>query len=215
MSYPSSLRLLGLQPWGPEAVLDADIRRAVRGPLRSVPGVSAVFAGRRQPEEGGERVIVSVWSSFEAMAEGLAEGRSDEPGELAYVPNAEVVTVRALPLAVALEFDPSATPTILRVFSGETRPGLLVDYIEQARAGTYADVMAAHGPIALYLGIDEPDHFLTVSLWTAWERIAAATGGNVRNPVATRHRQLLAGGTAVHYEILPNTAGQLEPVGIS
>jgi hypothetical protein len=176
--------------------------------------VNAVFAGRRQPEEGGERVIVSVWSSFEAMAEGLDEGRSADPGELAHIPNAEVVTVRALPLAVALEFDRSATPAILRVFSGETRPGLLGEYIDQARAGTYADAMAAHGPTALYLGIDAPDRFVTVSLWTEWDRIATATGGNVRNPVAARHHQLLAGGTAVHFEILPNTAGQFEPVGL-
>jgi len=212
---PSVMRLLRLQPTGPDAVVDADIRRALSGPLRALPGVRAVFAGRREPEEGGERVIVSVWPSLEAMADALDDGRHRDAAELPLIADARLAELRVMPLALAVEFERSEPSSILRVFSGQTRPGELAPYVEDARSGTYADVMAAHGPAALYLGIEPPDRFLTVSLWTSWDRIQAATGGNVRQPVATRHAHRLAGGSAIHYEILPHTAGELERVGVS
>jgi hypothetical protein len=68
-----------------------------------------------------------------------------------------------------------------------------------------ADALAAHGPEALFLARIPPDQFVTVSAWSAWDRIAASTGGNLRQPIATRHSELLEGGTAVFYEIVPNT----------
>jgi hypothetical protein len=67
------------------------------------------------------------------------------------------------------------------------------------------DALADHGPEALFLARIPPDQFITVSAWSAWDRIAASTGGNLRQPIATRHSELLEGGTAAFYEIVPNT----------
>jgi hypothetical protein len=83
---------------------------------------------------------------------------------------------------------------------------MLDSYLADVRSGTTEDVDAGSGPLELYLGVDPPARFVTVSVWTDWDVIAAATGGNLRVPVATRHANRLVGGTASHYEVVPDAA---------
>ena len=67
-----------------------------------------------------------------------------------------------------------------------------------------ADAAAYDGLIAFALGTQAPDEFVTVSVWTGWPAIEAATGGNTRKPFMTRNAQLLETFTVAHYEVLPD-----------
>jgi hypothetical protein len=149
---------------------------------------------------------VSVWSDRTALAVALGDGHAGGPTPVEITSDAQEVTVRSLPLVLHLRFERPDDPRILRVFRGEVRPGQLDAYVDAARAGTYADASAEHGPHVLYLAVDRPSHFLTVSLWSDWSRIEAATGGDIHQPIATRHAERLVGGSASHFELLPDQA---------
>jgi hypothetical protein len=127
------------------------------------------------------------------------------PGDVAAMeqrPEVADPAVDVLPVAFSVIPGDREPATVLRVFRGELLPGELDAYVDDARAGTLADVAAEHGPQALFLGVDPPARFITVSVWGRWDRIEAATGGNPRQPIATRHERRLASWTARHYEIL-------------
>jgi hypothetical protein len=194
------LRLLSFFPAEVGTVADQFVREAMVPGLRAQADLRHVYAGRAGPDDVGERVVVSVWES--------PKGQDAPVGLLDLERSASIArtTVEAFPLILSLPFKLNEEARILRVFRGQARPGELELYVAEARDGTYADVAAAHGPVALFLGIAEPDRFITVSIWTAWDNIEAATGGDLRTPVATRHAERLVSGTATHYEIVPGTA---------
>jgi hypothetical protein len=114
-----------------------------------------------------------------------------------------------VPIAVDLPFERADPAQVLRVFRGQVRDGELDLYVEEARNGTLADAAGPHGPLGLYLGPQPPDRFVTMSVWTGWESIEAATHGNIRRPIATSNVARLAGGTATHYEVVPGAAHRL------
>lgn len=187
-------------------MVDAALRDTVAPSLAALPGLAHVYAGRRGPDEIGERLIASVWESRAALAAALGNAAEAAPGSAELAPHVVDPLVEVLPIAVELAFDQVAVPGILRVFRGEVRAGLRDEYVADVRTGTEADVAAGAGPLALFLGLTEPNGFVTVSVWTDWDVIEVATGGNLRRPVATRHANRLAGGSASHYEIVPQAA---------
>jgi hypothetical protein len=194
---------LSFVPAGPGAVPDQLLRDAIMPDLFGRVEVRFAYAGRAGPDDLGPRLAASIWELETPAEEVPAMLTGPLEGELAAAISGS--TVEALPLAVALPFVHPEEPRILRVFRGQTLPGELDSYVAAARDGTYEDVMAEHGPAALFLAIRRPDEFVTLSVWTEWDNIAAATGGNLRQPIATRHAHQLVRGTAEHYEIVPNT----------
>ena len=204
MGDPSVLRLFGFQPLGFGADFDARLRRSLRPPFLELPGLREVYVGRRGPDESGERMIVSLWESDAALAAALGPG-----GDRLEIEKAEEVgpcKVELVSLAVDLPFDRAEEAQVLRIFRGQVRDGELDLYVDEARNGTLADAAGPHGPLGLYLGPRPPDRFITVSLWTGWESIEAATHGNIRQPIATSNAARLVGGTATHYEVVPGAA---------
>lgn len=181
---------------------DQFVREAMVPGLRARAGVAHVHAGRAGPDDAGERVVVSIWE---------VPSGGGFPADLSTILDLEQsaalarVSVEVFPLELALPFELADEGRILRIFRGQARPGELDMYVEEARDGTYADVAARHGPAALFLGLAQPDGFITASVWPSWESIEAATGGNLRTPIATRHAARLLHGTATHYEIVPGT----------
>lgn len=178
-----------------------------------VPGLFAfddiddVYVGRQGPDELGERVVVSVWTSRSSMVEAVGDHFDPQfhPELL------EETTDRRLEILdadVALSFDVSRgaelASGILRVVRGRIRPGDLLLYRDEVRAGTVSDVEAGHGPLALYCSIEPPDQFVTVSSWQSWSAVESATGGDVRRPIATRHEERIVEWEAAHYELIPN-----------
>lgn len=207
------LRLLRFRPEGAGSVLDAALRDTVAPRMAGLPGLRSLYLGRRGPDESGERLIVSVWESSSDLDAALGPGSEAAPGPPELAPGVADPMVEVLPIVVDLSFDTASAPGILRVFRGEARSGLREDYIADVRMGTEHDVASGAGPLALLLGLVEPSGFVTVSVWTDWDVIQAATGSNLRRPVATRHANRLAGGTAAHYEVLPQAAAGPPPVG--
>ena len=79
-------------------------------------------------------------------------------------------------------------------------------YLDAVRAGTRGDRTRGAGPIALYLGVEPPDGFRTLSVWSDWSDIEQATGANVRRPIDTQHADRLASFEATHYEAVRGLA---------
>jgi hypothetical protein len=157
-------------------------------------------------------MIASIWQSGDAMSAAQGAGA----GDLLQIETAEEVgpcRLEFVTLAVDLPFDRADRARVLRIFRGQVREGELDLYVDDARNGTLADAAGPHGPVGLYLGPQPPDRFVTVSVWTGWESIEAATHGNIRQPIATSNRARLVGGTATHYEVVPGAAHRLDGVG--
>jgi hypothetical protein len=109
-------------------------------------------------------------------------------------------------LAVTHESSGWESASILRIFRGRAQPGVLDRYLADVRRGTIEDVTGGHGPLGLFLAQTGPDEFITVSVWLRWSDIERATGGNIRQPFATRHAYHLASGVVEHLEVVPGTA---------
>lgn len=205
MSDQGVLRLWSLRPQVHSSIVDARLREVI-GAGAETAGLIAQFVGRRVVDRAEERVVATVWESGAAVEAAVAPG-----GLLAFETElgAGVVETMSIVLAIRPEM-PAMTPrepgVLLRVFRGHARSGELDVYVDAARRGTLEDIARSGGPICLFLGVPEPDRFVTVSAWTDWERIQTATGGNVQHPITTQHIGHLVGGLVAHYEILP--AGQ-------
>ncbi|HEY0444764.1 MAG TPA: hypothetical protein VGC90_11135 [Candidatus Limnocylindrales bacterium] len=199
------LRLFGFRPLGSGAELDAALRDEVLPDFTTLAGILDAYVARSSADDDGERVIASIWESRDEMAAEL--GDSSVLGRFHPERLEDLTSSRLdiLPVAVAARFEREAAPAILRVFRGEVRAGELDAYVAEARGGTLADGETNPGLIALYLGVEPPSRFITVSAWADWGAIETATGGNIRRPIATRNAVRITSGTATHYEILPAT----------
>jgi hypothetical protein len=202
VASPSPIRLLTFRPTESQSLVDRDIRAAVASGRFGGPGQRHLMVGRRGSDAEGERVIVSVWDDDGSMAAWAGGPFNEIVAEQALIPAIEVRALEIMPVAVALGLVQPVEPQVLRIFRGDVREGELDAYVDEARTGTIADIEAGHGPHALYLAVDPPTAFLTVSLWGDWEAIERATGGDIRRPVATRHADRLSRGTAQHYEVV-------------
>jgi hypothetical protein len=199
------LRLFGFQPLGSGAELDAALRDEVLPDFLSAAGILDAYVARSGTGVAGERVIASMWESRDAMAAELGEASVIGRFHPERVEELTSSRLDILPLVFSVRHDREEPPIILRVYRGLVRPGELDAYVQEARDGTLADAASNAGLVALYLGTEPPARFITVSAWTDWESIARATGGNVKQPVATRNAARIAEGGVTHYEILPAT----------
>lgn len=193
------IRILRLRPAG--IGFDSVLREAMPA-LRASAGLLDVVAGRHGPDELGPRIVASVWASPEAVD--VAVRSQPESAALVAPPHALDASVESLALHVVFRTEAPKTPRVVRAFTGQVRPGTLATYVDAARAGTLVDDAAGRGPCALYLGSlpSDPDRFVTISTWSDWAAIEAATGGDIRRPVATRHPDRLVAWEAIHFEAL-------------
>jgi hypothetical protein len=195
------LRLFGFRPANPGEMTDRGIRESIEAGLIGL-GALRVYSGRGTDARGELRRVVSVWPDGvdAAVQQALADVMSFEMAV-----EASERSVSLLPVSLALTFDDTEPAAILRVFHGRTRADDLDRYIAEAQAGTLVDVEAGHGPLALFLAVDPPDSFVTVSAWADWDRVSQATGGNLRAPIATQHTEQLVEWSASHYEVIPHS----------
>jgi hypothetical protein len=199
------LRLLTVRTAGGSPAFDVGLRDEVLPELEEQRGLVDAYAGRRGSAETGERVVASLWESRAAMADGIGDRAELERLRPVHAEQARDDRLEVLEIAFGVRMDRLVAPRLLRVFRGETVPGGLEAYVDEVHAGALRDAQAFEGLIALYLSVVAPASFVTLSAWSDWESIEAATGGTIRRPIATRHRDRLAAATAVHYEILPDT----------
>jgi hypothetical protein len=192
------------RPTGADSAVDAALRDTVLPELCRVPGIRDAYAGRLGEDES-DRVIATIWRGAALTApEPRHELRLLHQAVPADAPAPDAVTVQVLPLDVAARFDRPEPAGILRIFRGTVRTGGLEAYIAEAQGGMLRDAADNEGLVAFYLGRAGQDDFVTVSAWTGWAAIERATGGNVREPFATRNSERLASFAIRHFEILPD-----------
>lgn len=196
------IRILHFQPQRVD--FDSQLRERFIPILRAQAGLLDLVAGRHGPDERGPRIVVSVWAPGATVA---LPPWSDQGLLATDAPPTDFGTegrLEVMPVRVQFRSDTSDRPRVLRVFRGRVRAGDLEGYVERSEAGTRADAAAGRGPLSLYLATDqgESDRFVTVSTWSDWSVIEAATGGDIRRPVATRHAERLAAAEATHFEVI-------------
>jgi hypothetical protein len=197
-----SLRVLIFRPTGSAATVDASLREDILPALCARGGIDDAYVARHG-DDPADRVLATVWRVPPgADDDEMSLLRARLPAETLAVGEARL---DVLPLVVDARFERDQPPGILRIFRGTVRPGELDAYIDQARRGMLADAEVNDGLVAFYLGRDGSDGFLTVSAWTGWDAIEAATGGNIRQPFATKNSERLVAFVVDHYEILPDT----------
>jgi hypothetical protein len=206
------LRVVTFQLRGPESPADAVLREQAMPRLLARRDVIDAWIGRRGSTGDRTRVLASTWSDEPgpepADLLALADPAIDEDGSI-------VDAVDHLVLAVHARFARSEPARILRIFRGRARPGQYEAYVAEARSGMQDDASVNDGLIAFALGAEmraggqpttgSPTAFVTVSAWTGWSAIEAATGGNIRTPAATRNADRLSDFAVHHFEILPET----------
>jgi hypothetical protein len=199
MSTPT-IRILHFVPR--RADFDGQLREQFIPVLRSQAGLLDLVAGRHGPDERGPRIVVSVWApdAVVAIPPWSDRGVLDVAGRL----EPDEGRLEVLPVRVQVHGDRTDPPRVLRVFRGRVRIGELDRYLHEVEAGARSDVAAGHGPLALYLGSDPdtPDAFATISTWREWAVVEAATGGDIHQPVATRHPERLVESDVTHFEVI-------------
>lgn len=194
------LRIVSFQPGGSEAPLDGVLREAIVPRLLARDEIVDAWIGRHGLPSDRTRVLASTWS--EEPGDAAADVAALHDPDLAEHPPT-IDTIEQLELAVKARFDRSEPARVLRVFHGVVRPGELDAYVTEAGRGMAADAEVNEGLIALMLGTQGGDSFVTVSAWTGWAAIEEATGGNTKRPFATRNSARLASFRVAHFEILP------------
>lgn len=198
------LRVITFQGLGPDSATDAVLRSVVMPRILADPAVVDAWQGRRGATDGNH-VLATTWT--EAPPAGPPDCAPDlaalaDPA-LEALGGTSIVAVEQLELAVHARFARPEPARVLRVLHGRSLPGELESYIAEARAGMSADAAINDGLVSFALGHDGRDSFVTVSTWTTWSAIEAATGGNTRRPAATRNVRRLAEFSVVHLELLP------------
>lgn len=194
------LRVFRFRPVHPE--FDGFLRAEMVPDLRSSPGLLDVHVGRRGPDQGGDRIVTTVWEDRASMAVAVGETLETSTFHPERLVDTAERTLEILDLRILLPFAVADPPTLLRVFRGEVRSGELDAYVDETRAGTIADAEAGRGPCALYLAAEPSDRVVTVSLWPSWEAIEGATGGDIHRPLTTKDTRRLVGMDIAHYEVV-------------
>jgi heme-degrading monooxygenase HmoA len=195
------IRLFRFRPV--RSAFDGILREVMLPDLRRMPGLVDVHLGRRGPDDLGPRLLATVWASHESMVEAVGEGFDRPIFHPEYLQETTDRELEFMPLAISMASDGSATATILRTLRGQVVPGQRDVYIEHAREGYLADIDAGRGPLAIHIGTGPgDDDFVTLSVWRSWDTLEAATGGDIRRPMATRHPELIVQWDAAHFEII-------------
>jgi heme-degrading monooxygenase HmoA len=182
---------------------DVTLRETLVPTLLGLPGLLDLYVGRQGPDEHGQRLIATVWATGDAVATVLGDAPERSRLLSDHLSATAEPELDCLPLGFGYRFDRPERPGLLRLVHGEVSAGGLERYVEQANAGTLADAAEGHGPLALYLARRSPDRFVTLSVWSDWATLQEATGGNVDQPIATRHARMLTDWRAGHYEAIP------------
>jgi hypothetical protein len=198
----SILRLFTFRAVRP--AFDEILRHELVPDLSALPGIVDCYSGRQGPEEIGPRIVASVWTDLEAMTTALGEGLGHGPFHPEHLDETADRVLEILPVRIGwrASTDGALVPTILRTLRGQVRSGGLDEYLVDVQDGVDADTAAGIGPVALYVAETGPDGFITLSAWHDWPDVEQATGGDIHQPRATRHREHLLEWDVAHFEIV-------------
>jgi hypothetical protein len=203
----SVLRLFTFRAVRP--AFDEILRHQLVPDLSAQAGILDCYSGRQGPDEIGPRVVASVWVSESAMLEALGPGIGQGPFHPELLEETTDRVLEVHPICLAARFDDTTEPmpTILRTLRGRVGHGGLAQYVADVQEGVDADEQAGIGPVALYVAQTAEDGFITMSAWRGWADVEQATGGDIHQPRATRHREHLVDWDVSHYEIVQSALG--------
>jgi len=196
----SVLRLFTFRAARP--AFDEILRNRLVPDLCAQVGVIDCYTGRQGPDEVGPRVVASVWTDRAAMSAAVGDELGRFHPELLEETADRLLEVFPVRLASRDDETDRTAATILRTLRGRVREGGLDEYLGDVQDGVDADERAGIGPVSLYVAETGPDAFITMSAWRAWADIEHATGGDVRQPRSTRHREHLRDWDVAHFEII-------------
>jgi hypothetical protein len=201
-SHPGRcLRLFHCRPV--RAAFDQLLRDVMIPDLWRQPGIERILAGRRGPDETGDRLVASVWSSLADMHAAMGEDIERSRFHPEYLPETTDRRLEVLPVVVALGAGSPPPGGVLRLARGRLRSTEVDAYAVDVRDGFARDLVHGHGPHSLVLARLSPREFVTLSAWVDWERIERATGASVDQPVHTQREHELDAFSAEHYELVP------------
>jgi hypothetical protein len=199
------LRLLSFRTVTEAAVVDEALRSDVLPALESRRGIVDAFAGRRSANQDGERLVATTWTTPSAMAATFTDGSDLEQLLGVHAGGCRDERIDSLRLAFGFSMERPAPPRLLRLFRGRAKPGALDAYVERVHVGALRDAQTIEGMLGLYVAVDPPDAFVTLSVWADWTSIEEATGSSVRHPVVTRDPGHLVTAVATHFEVIPDS----------
>jgi hypothetical protein len=201
LSEPRVVRLFTFRPV--RSAFDGILRDVMLPDLRRQSGLLDIHLGRRGPDELGPRLLATVWSSQAEMVAAVGEDPDRPTFHPEFLEETTERRVESRPLAISMVYEGSEPRRILRTLRGSVRPGQRDTYIDHANQGYLGDIAAGRGPLALHLGTGPgDDDFVTTSVWDTWTKVEAATGGDIRQPMATRHTDLIVAWEATHFEVI-------------
>jgi hypothetical protein len=189
---------------------DVALRDVLLPDLRACPGVLDVCAGRKGPDELGTRVVVSMWASLDAMHASMGgdiEASRFHPELLVETTDRHL---EVMPVVLAVGGGPDASPPVgvLRIARGVLQGLTVEQYAGHVRAGVEEDRALGHGPRSLVLARMSQHGFATISRWTDWTSIQAATGASIHDPIRTQPNAEMTSFEADHYELVPTTVDE-------
>lgn len=152
-------------------------------------------------EPGGPEIaVVSCWNSPGEMEAEATLGWEDSDPELAAAVGSitpEVYLCRAWG-----HWPRADQPLLLRVFRGSLVEGNAADFNAAAMAQYVANFERNPRCAAIVAGIDAAARIVLATLWTSWDAIVTATGGDLRQVLPVTLPGWSVGGSAVHYELI-------------
>jgi hypothetical protein len=178
---------------------------AFHSELRSLadpPRGACRWIGRRLIDhpDGEEIVVVSLWNEAQEMDREVLVGRerlSESLRVAARAAHTEVYSCRAYGA-----WKRDQEPCVVRLFRGGVVEGD-PDAFDSRAAQTYLANFECNPRCAsIAAGVRDGGEVLLATLWTSWDAIVTATGGDLRRVLPIRLPGWAVVGTAVHYEIV-------------
>jgi hypothetical protein len=195
------LRLYQFRPIRP--TFDAITRSEILPALARCPGVLGVWAGRKGPDELGRRVVASLWTSREAMEEAMGIDLAHLRFQPGYLEETTDRVLEVMPVLLSLGAPGRLRSGVLRVARGLLDRNDVPSYAASVRAGVEADQSRGPDPDVLVFASTGGSGFVTISTWSGWASLQAATGASLQRPIMTRRIEDLASFSADHFELLP------------
>jgi hypothetical protein len=193
------LRLFTFRVASPAESTDTFLRERVQPGVLSRGGLEYAYFGRGVDREGEIRLVATVWSDVANANDELKSLLEFERDAAASEP-----TVDLYDCILAKTYEDKGVPQIIRVYRADLRPAEMQPFLDDSRI--VLDRSAPQmGASAIFLGALDPDTIVALSTWSNWDQIAAATGGDISDPIRTRQTKRLLTMSATHYEVVPST----------
>ncbi len=180
-------------------------RSAVHAELRAlapIPWGRVRWIGRRliDDPDGAEVCVLSIWDDEHDMDAGVPTGQARfSPDLLAAIQGmrTEVYACRALGT-----WKREDAPQLMRLFRGELVAGDPNAFVDGTAARYLGNFERNSRCVSIAVGLSKDRQVILATLWTSWDAVVTATGGDLRQilPIQLPPYELV--GNAVHYELV-------------